>query len=410
MKCNHLFAFSLAMLLTLAPFSAFADDEGSTSDEESSVTEEAAEWSYSLLSDGTAQVLCTSTTATYAEVPSEIDGHTVTALADECFYNCTILTSVTLPDTLTSIGDDAFYCCINLESITIPDSVTNIGDTAFYACILFESITIPASVEHIGTYCFDGTEAMTEFIVDVDNTAYTAVDGVLYTKDYSTLIKYPEAKEGSSYTVESACENIADWAFVGTLYIEEIDLQNVTYIGEDAFYYCMNLRKLAIPEGVAEINGIFAYCISLESVTLPSTLEKIGTSTFYNCSSLTSIVLPDSLTYIGSYAFFQCESLTSLTIPDSVVTVTDHCIGYGYDSDTSSTVVQENFTLYCSKDSPAYEYAKSAGITWESHQSVIDAMSDTTKYTILLSTLAVIILGLIIAIVVVAKNIKKMED
>ena len=56
------------------------------------------------------------------------------------FYDCTSLTSVTIPDSVTSIGNYAFYDCTSLTSVTIPDSVTSIGDIAFYGCTALKTV------------------------------------------------------------------------------------------------------------------------------------------------------------------------------------------------------------------------------------------------------------------------------
>lgn len=81
-------------------------------------------------------------------VPSELDGHTVTAVGSWSFYNSAVK-SVTIPDTVISIGDDAFAICFYLENITIPGSVTSIGENAFESCIALKDITIPKGVTGI---------------------------------------------------------------------------------------------------------------------------------------------------------------------------------------------------------------------------------------------------------------------
>ena len=70
------------------------------------------------------------------------------------YYNCSGLTSVTIPNSVTSIGNDAFDGCSNLTSITIPNSVTSIGFYAFYKCSSLTSVTIPNSVKEISSYAF----------------------------------------------------------------------------------------------------------------------------------------------------------------------------------------------------------------------------------------------------------------
>jgi hypothetical protein len=76
------------------------------------------------------------------------------SLDDDAFYECSSLTSVTLPTSVTSIGKAAFYCCSSLTSVTIPDSVTSIEGYAFVGCTSLTSVTIPASVTSIGEHEF----------------------------------------------------------------------------------------------------------------------------------------------------------------------------------------------------------------------------------------------------------------
>ena len=77
--------------------------------------------------------------------------YSVTSIGKGAFYNCTGLTSVTIPTSVTSIGDAAFAYCTGLTSFTIPNSVTSIGAYAFYDCTGLPSIMIPTSVTSIGT-------------------------------------------------------------------------------------------------------------------------------------------------------------------------------------------------------------------------------------------------------------------
>ena len=79
-----------------------------------------------------------------------IIGTDVTSIDDQAFFNCTNLTSVTIPSSVTTIGNYVFYSCSSLTSVTIPNSVTSIGDSVFQSCTSLTSITIPTSVTSIG--------------------------------------------------------------------------------------------------------------------------------------------------------------------------------------------------------------------------------------------------------------------
>ena len=85
----------------------------------------------------------------------------VTKIGDSAFFNCSSLTSVTIPNRVTTIGDYAFDNCYRLTSITIPDSVTTIGNYAFYGCDGLTSVTIGDSVTMIGKEAFYGCDGLT---------------------------------------------------------------------------------------------------------------------------------------------------------------------------------------------------------------------------------------------------------
>lgn len=383
-------AAALAAALPLIPAAA-ADGEydGKSSD---------GNFGYTLLDDGSISVSCINSQLEKAVVPSEIDGHAVTALTDGCFAKSTHITEVTLPEGLTVIGDGAFNACEKLTQAKLPETVTTIGENAFYGCSGLTEITIPAAVTEIQSYAFDTTEGMTAFHVAQGNTAYSSQDGVLFDKNAVNLIKYPEAKSDAEYAVPDTCRSIADWAFIGAQYLEEIDLGKVNAIGEDAFYYCVKLRSVKIPEGVKELVGAaFCYCIALEEVKLPSTLESVGENCFYSCTSLKKVVLPEGLKRIDSYAFFHCTSLASINIPKSVETISSFCIGYRYDEATEGKAPQKDLTVSVVKRTPGYTYASSNDLT-------LKIVSGISLYHVLLGVAIAAIAVLAAAIVIILKK------
>ena len=82
-------------------------------------------------------------------IPDKIDGFPVTSIGDQAFYNCTGLTSVTLPNSITEIGNNAFYGCTGLTNVTIPNSVTSIGEEAFLGCIKLTAKNISADAKSV---------------------------------------------------------------------------------------------------------------------------------------------------------------------------------------------------------------------------------------------------------------------
>ena len=76
--------------------------------------------------------------------------YSVTSIGDRAFYNCSGLTSVTIPNNVTSIGSCAFDGCNGLTSVTIPNSVTSIDGQAFENCSGLTSVTIPNSKKRFG--------------------------------------------------------------------------------------------------------------------------------------------------------------------------------------------------------------------------------------------------------------------
>ena len=78
--------------------------------------------------------------------------YSVTSIGDYAFWDCSDLTSVTIPNSVTSIGNWAFSYCSGLTSVTIPNSVTSIGRGAFLLCSGLTSVTLPNSVTSIGEY------------------------------------------------------------------------------------------------------------------------------------------------------------------------------------------------------------------------------------------------------------------
>ena len=222
---------------------------------------------------------------------------------------------------VTTIGRGAFDICSNLKTVTIPPSVTSIENFAFRYCSSLIGITIPASVTSIGEDVFRYSPCLADIIVETGNANYASADGVLYTKDMTTLICCPGGK--TSCVIPDSVSNILKYAFSGCRNLTSVTLgAGLTDVRDYCFEYCTSLETVILSNSVTSIgNSAFEDCTSLKGITLGTSLTSIGSSAFIRCSALESIPLPDSVTSIGSSAFYGCTSLENITIPNSVTSI-----------------------------------------------------------------------------------------
>jgi hypothetical protein len=255
----------------------------------------------------------------------------VITIGEGAFYYCSGLTSITIPNSVTTIEEAAFSFCTGLTSVTIGNSVTTIGEGAFYYCIELTSIAIPNSVTTIRDYAFTLCNKLTGIDVEPDNSNFSSGDGVLFNKNKTILICCPAGKTGS-YTIPNSVTTIKEVAFALCQGLTSITIPNsVTTIEEWAFNECRDLASIVIPNSVTTIGKYaFAYCDGLTSVTLPNTIISIEDGVFADCDRLTSVTIPNSVTTIGEHAFADCDGLTSITIPNSVTTIGKNAFTYCY--------------------------------------------------------------------------------
>lgn len=292
-----------------------------------------------------------------------ITGETLTNIGPSAFSGCGLLESVgsggNLPESLVMIGSCAFCYCTSMSSLSLPDSVIYIGSYAFSGSGL-SSIKIPYSVDYIGECAFSDCTDLEEFESECDY--YKAIDGVLYhisgdDDKRKTLFCYPAGRVNESFTILDDVVNISPSAFSGTVKLktivlpanmvsipnmafayceslENIDLKNVSIIGNEAFYNCTGLKSVIFSDSLLHIGYSAFENTSIETVTLPSSITSMDESVFYGCTKLTKVTIEESARFtIMENTFFGCSSLNELTINSKDVILEEESLSIGSEGD-----------------------------------------------------------------------------
>lgn len=172
-------------------------------------------------------------------------------IGEYCFYNCENLTGfdVAIAD---HIGNWAFSGCENLADITFSADLTYIGDGAFNRCEQMTVAQIGANVSYIGDYAFDGCEELANINVDEGNGKYISVDGVLFNKRMTEILKMPENSAITDYAIPAGVKTIGTAAFHNSA-VQNITIPSgVTYIGKDAFVDS-DIKFIGLPRSVTDV-------------------------------------------------------------------------------------------------------------------------------------------------------------
>ena len=247
------------------------------------------------------------------------------------------------------------------ENLVLPEQldgldVVQLGYRAFAGADYLKSVTLSKNIDGLGMFSFAECLNLETIEVDSENPFLESRDGMLYTKDGTTLLRCPIAKKLTEFTVPDG----------------------VTKLGDIAFSCMDTLTSIEIPDSVTEIGvAAFAECTSLSSVKLSNSLTLIPTHGFLDCTALKSIEIPDSVTEIGSAAFAN-TGLESVEIPDSVtkigqqafaatkltevtllpcVTEIGYCAFGWYEDQRGEMAMDSNFTIHGYKGSAAQQYA-----------------------------------------------------
>ncbi|MCL2663824.1 MAG: leucine-rich repeat domain-containing protein [Oscillospiraceae bacterium] len=277
----------------------------------------------------------------------------------QAFFFCAQLTNVELPNSLELIEYSAFENCERLLEIKIPCNVIKIENDAFSGCESLKRVNIPRNLIDIGEKQFRSCPDLEFIQVDEDNPAFSGIDGVLFNKDRTTLIKYPNASSGTKYTVPDTvtvikegafecCRNLTEviipcsvtsidvFAFNNSTVLKAfaVDKNNPSYTDEDGVLFDKNktilikhpgnttAKTYTVPDTVEHIEDGAFFLSELAGIKLPNSLKSIGAGAFQSCDKLTEIEFPPNLKSIGKKAFYWSH-LKNINIPDSVTDIED---------------------------------------------------------------------------------------
>ena len=285
--------------------------------------------------------------------------HTVEVVAQSnAVYhgNINIPSSVVYEDStydVVALGEWAFYGA-SLSGVSIPPSVTQIKESCFRDASGLATINIPASVTNVETWAFAAT-GLNAINVDEDNADYISINGILFSKDTSTLVECPRGKSG-----------------VITL------PQATRIISPCAFFECRSITGVSLPEGLVCIDfWAFMEATRLNNIVIPSSVSCIGVNLFGGCSSLTNITIADGNThyYMDGYAIYSTagdtlisyhKSADSVFLPNTLRVVS----GFGFNTDVKYIHVPEGVTTIAAN---AFTSSSLKSIDLPSHLDRIEA-------------------------------------
>ncbi len=316
---------------------------------------------------------------------SKVNTENIVTFGKQCFYNCRALYDITLGENARTINSYAFSNCDSLDGIIDNSMLTKIDSDAYAGCDKIEGFIIPdyltltsgsSGKKYFSPYekdvysnkysqkpkeykkeaCF----SLKGFYTLDSNPNYTSVDGVIYSKDGSKIIKYPTARTDEVFYLSDSVTTITSKVFDGTANLKEVVLtNNVTTIEKNAF------------------TGS-----SIEFLYIPSSVGFIEFDTFKDCQSLNTVILGEDIKVIGAGAFTGSsvklvisgnDNLTPVYLPKgefcyaSEYVCSEHI--YGYD-DKAPTCDEPGYRkcIACLR----YEYVKETnhnGAIIESHSA-----------------------------------------
>lgn len=217
------------------------------------------------------------------------------------FSGASALTDITLPEGIAITEGSTFSECTSLESIELPASITTIPSYMFAGCSALERVTAKGTITTIGNSAFKSDTALTEIpdlsqVTSIGDRAFYGCSA-LKTVDLHSVTTM-------EYAAFQGCDALSG----------EIDLSNLEVIPGHAFCYDPNITSVVTCPTLRSIGDWAFIWADISTISLPETLNSIGTYTFYKASLSGTVALPDSLTQLGASAFSGCEKVEAIQI------------------------------------------------------------------------------------------------
>ncbi len=294
-------------------------------------------------------------------------------------YEAYLYDDETMPEELTVVSDAAgvkvsgvgSYLTSNtdVKKVNLPEGLKFIGDSAFVSSHSLEEINLPASIEAIGEFAFNDCQELKK--VTSKSSRFKA-SGTLIYDDVEKSVLFAQGMENA--VVPSAMKELRGYSFYYNKKLKTVSIpSSIEKVGEAAFGACDLLEKVDIKNTkVTELPDFcFANCRSLSEVILPSGLVSIKDNVFQYCTSLKSVVIPSGVTSIGENVFKGCSSL------ETIYGYAGSCAEtYAKDNNLNFIAVKEAASIKLSKSSLSLEKGKSYAL------NVTFDPSDTTDQTI----------------------------
>jgi len=204
-------------------------------------------------------------------------------LESSAFSNCESLAGFTVPKTVTSMEYGVFSGCSKLAFIDVEDGNRNyksvdgvLFDNKLTTLIQYPpgnastSYIIPDSVTSITQGAFDDCGKLAFIGVDSGNREFTSIDGVLFNREGTTLLRYPIGNTNTTYILPDKATSIARYAFESSTLNTVIIPKSVTSIGSVAFGYCETLNTVFyLGSKPISLTGVFTGSYAISAVCVP---------------------------------------------------------------------------------------------------------------------------------------------